>query len=185
MFTITAAEFIAEDTANILVSRYIPLGGSPSIRFFDYGQQVCAQLVTAVYKLLGIRKLTTSAFSGNGCVERVNHTMAEMLGMVCTEYEDEWNVHLPYVKYAFNNSVSAATGLVTEVYYRTFLSPFLITHSVVLIKASDCYQLTYCDIACNGQNLFSNLGKTSTRRLLLVLTSVTPLFPISSSTAIN
>ena len=48
--------------------------------------------------------------SGNGGVERVNHTMAQVLAMVCNEHQNDWDVHLPHVKYAYNNSVSAATG---------------------------------------------------------------------------
>ena len=113
MFAVTTAEFTAEGTANILVNRFIPLWGCPSTLLSDNGPQFCAQLATAVYKLLGIHKLTTSAYhpSGNGGVERVNHTMAQMLAMVCNEHQNNWDVHLPHVEYAYNNSVSAATGL--------------------------------------------------------------------------
>ena len=84
MFAVTAAEFTAEGNANILVNRFIPLWGCPSTLLSDNGLQFCAQLATAVYKLLGIHKLTTSAYhpSGNGGVERVNHTVAQMLAMV-------------------------------------------------------------------------------------------------------
>ena len=79
MFAVTTAEFTAEGTANILVNRFIPLWGCPSTLLSDNGPQFCARLATAVYKLLGIHKLTTSAYhpSGNGGVERVNHTMAQ------------------------------------------------------------------------------------------------------------
>ena len=79
MFAVTTAEFTAEGTANIMVNRFIPLWGCPSTLLSDNGPQFCARLATAVYKLLGIHKLTTSAYhpSGNGGVERVNHTMAQ------------------------------------------------------------------------------------------------------------
>ena len=113
MFAVTTAEFTAEGTANILVDRFIPLWGCPSTLLSDNGPQFCARLATAVYKLLGIHKLTTSTYhpSGNGGVERVNHTMAQMLAMVCNEHQNDWDYHLPHVEYAYNNSVSAATGL--------------------------------------------------------------------------
>ena len=41
-------------------------------------------------KLLGVRKIATSAYhpNGNGDVERVNHTMAQMLAMVVNERRD-------------------------------------------------------------------------------------------------
>ena len=79
----------------------------------DNRPQFCAQLATAVNQLLGIPKLTTSAYhpGSNGSVERVTHTMARMLAMVCNEHQNDWDVHLPHVEYAYNNSVSAATGL--------------------------------------------------------------------------
>ena len=86
MFAVTAAEVTAEGTANIFVNRFISLRRCPSTLLSDNGLQFCAQLATAVYKLLSVHKLTTSAYhpSGNGGVERVNHTLAEMLAMVLT-----------------------------------------------------------------------------------------------------
>ena len=66
-----------------------------------------------MHKLLGVRKILTSAYHANGnCgVERVNHTMVQMLAMVVNERQDNWDAHLPHVEFACNNSVSAATGL--------------------------------------------------------------------------
>ena len=65
MFAVTAAEFTAEGTANILVNRFIPLWGFPSTPLSDNGLQFCAQLATAFYKLMGIHSsqqaLTTQA----------------------------------------------------------------------------------------------------------------------------
>ena len=49
MFAVTAAEFAAEGTANILVNRYIPLWGCSSTLLSDNGPQFCTQLATAVY----------------------------------------------------------------------------------------------------------------------------------------
>ena len=43
--------------------------------------------------------------------------MAQMLAMACNEHQNDRDVHLPHVEYAYNNSVSAATGL-TEVAIR-------------------------------------------------------------------
>ena len=65
-FAVTTAAFTAESTANILVNRFIPLWGCPSILLSDKGPQFCARLATAVYKLLGIHKLTTSAYPPSG-----------------------------------------------------------------------------------------------------------------------
>ena len=78
MFPVTAAEFTAEGTANISMNSFIHFWGCPSPLLSDSGTHYCAQLATAVYKLLGVHKLMTSAYhpSDDGRIERVNHTMA-------------------------------------------------------------------------------------------------------------
>ena len=57
-------------------------------------------------------KIASRAYhpKGNGGVERVNDTMAQMLAMTCNERQDGWDIHLPHVDFAYNNPVSAATG---------------------------------------------------------------------------
>ena len=49
--------------------------------------------------------------NGNGGVERVNYTTVQMLAMVINELLNSWDEQLPHVELAYNNSVSAATGL--------------------------------------------------------------------------
>ena len=127
MFPVTAAEFTAEGTANILVNQYIPLSGCPRTILSDNGLQLCSKLSQDVYQLLGVHKLATSSYHPN-CyrgVERVNHTMAKMLAMVVNERQDHWDLHLPHVELAYNNSVSAATGLkLNEVHMGAPTAPF-------------------------------------------------------------
>ena len=87
MFAVTAAEFTAEGTANILVNEYIPLWERPRTILSDSGLQFCSKLLQAVYQMLGVHKLATSSYhpNCNGGVERVNQTMAQMLAMVVNE----------------------------------------------------------------------------------------------------
>ena len=123
MFAVTAAEFTAEGTANILVNCLLSLWGCPSTLLLDNGLQFCAQLATAVYKRMGIHKLTTSAYhpNRNGGLERVSHTVVQMLATVCDEHQNDWDANLPHVKYAYIYSVSAATGLAPNVVHIGFL----------------------------------------------------------------
>ena len=60
-----------------------------------------------------MRKLATSFYhpNGNGGFERVNHNMAEMLALVVNEQQDDWDLRLLHVEFAYNNSVVAAMGL--------------------------------------------------------------------------
>ena len=92
MFAVTAAEFTAEGTANTLVNQCSPLWGCPRTILSDNGLQLCSKLLQAVYHLLGVRKRATSSYhpNGNGGVDRVNHTMAQMLAMVVNERQDCW-----------------------------------------------------------------------------------------------
>ena len=56
MFAVTAAEFTAEGTANILINRYISLWGCPRSILWDSGLQCCSELSYVVCELLGVRK---------------------------------------------------------------------------------------------------------------------------------
>ena len=106
---------------------------------------------------MGIYKLTTSAYhpSGNGGVGRVNHTMAQMLAMVCNEHQNDWDAHLPHVEYACNNSVSAATGLATnEVHTGRLPRPALTVFDRSYgggHESLDRDHLAYCDLARERQ----------------------------------
>ena len=125
MYDVSAAEFTAEGTADILVNKSIPLWGCPVSRFPDNGLQFCSKLSHAIYKLHGVRKITSFYHrNGNGGVERVNHTMAQML---VNERQDNWDAHLPHVEFAYNNSVSAATRLAHNEMHMNHLSRLPIT----------------------------------------------------------
>ena len=113
MYVTTEAEFTASGTADILVDRYIPLWGCPVSLLSDNVLKLCSKLTRALYERLGIIKIATSSYHPctNGGVERVYHTMALMLAMVGDEEQKKWDLQLPHVESACNNSVSDATGL--------------------------------------------------------------------------
>ena len=95
MYAVTDAEFTAEGTAHILVNKYIPLWGCPLRILSDNGRQFSSQLAVAIVALLKVRRVTTTAYhpSGNGGIERVNHTMAQMLSMVVNERQDDCGIY--------------------------------------------------------------------------------------------
>ena len=66
-----------------------------------------------MYDILGSKKQLTSSFhpQTNGCVERLNHTVCQMLSHVVSSKQDDWDEYLLQVVYAHNNHISKATGL--------------------------------------------------------------------------
>ena len=113
-YAVSASEFATEDTADILVNHSVPLWVCAVSILPDDGLPFWSKLSLTVNKLLGMRKLATSADhpNGNGDVESINHTMAQIMVMIFIERQNDWDVHLPHVEFTYNNSVSAATGLV-------------------------------------------------------------------------
>ena len=163
MFPDTAAEFTAEGTANILVNQYIPLWGCPRTVLSDNGLQLCIKLSHAVYQLLGWRKLATSPYHLNcsGGVERVNHTMIQMLAMIVNEREDEWDLHLPHVEFDYNNSISAATGLTPNEVHTARLPRLRLTifdrTGVVGHQSLARDNLVYCELATDRQKRVNDI----------------------------
>jgi hypothetical protein len=157
MYAVTDAEFTAEGTADVLVNKYIPVSGCPISILSDNGLQFCSKLSVAILKLLRVRKIATSAYhpSGNGGVERVNHTMAQMLAMVVNERQDDWDIHLPHVEFAYNNSVSAATGLAPNEVHMARLPRFPLTvFDNIYARGHQSLardQLEYCNLAAERQ----------------------------------
>lgn len=157
VYAVTTAILTAEGTADIFVNRYIALWGCPLTLLSDNGTQFCSKLAQACYKLVGVRKVATSSYHpiGNGGVEGVNHTMAQRHGVVVNELRDDWDIHLPHVEFAYNNSVSAATGLAPNEVHMSHLprlSMTVVEHQLARGHQSlDRDELEYCNLAADLQ----------------------------------
>ncbi|PAA61768.1 hypothetical protein BOX15_Mlig029272g4 [Macrostomum lignano] len=110
----------AERVADVLVHQVALRHGVPDTIHSDQGRQFESQLFQSLCEQLGMRKTRTSPFhpSGNGLVERGNRTLGNMLATVVAESQDDWDVQLPFVTWAFNSSAHCTTGL----------SPFQVLH---------------------------------------------------------
>ena len=144
----------------LFTENFNPLRGCASILLFDNGRQFCARLATAVYNLLGIDKLTMSAYhSSGGGVERVNHTMAQILAIVCNEHQN-------------TPPFSAAMDLApNEVHIgrppRPPPSPSLIDRTVMLIRTSTATNSPIATSLASVNNWSTNLCENSTYSPLL------------------
>ena len=183
MHPTTAAEFTAAGVAHVLVDKYIPTWGCPRKLLSDNGKQFCSELTREVCRLLGVKKLATSSFHAmcNGGTERVNHTLAQMLSSVVNDQQNDWDVHLPHIEFAYNNSVSAATGLAPNEIHIGHLPRFpiaILEHSTLAGNQSlDRDQLAYCDLVKDRQRrayqlvrehdaiMFSRLARSNAKLL--------------------
>ena len=140
-----------------MYKRQIPIRGCPRSILSDNGLQFSSKLSQPVCKLLGVRKIAISSYlpNGNGGVERVNHTMAQMLAMVVNELQNNWDVQLPQVEFAYNNSVSAAAGLAPNEVHMGRLSrlPLTIFERTGVFGHQSLVRdhLAYCDLATDRQ----------------------------------
>ena len=91
----------------------------------------------------------------------MNHTMAQMLAMVVNERQDDWDLQLPHVEFAYNNSASAVTGLAPNEVHMGRLPPLPLTVSertgVKRHQSLARVHLTYCDLATDRQQRANDL----------------------------
>lgn len=112
-YALTAAEKTAQGCATKLADDYCTRWGCPTFLLSDRGSEFTAAVAKDVYRLLGSKKRYTSSFhpQTNGCVERLNHTVCQMLSHVISAQQTDWDDHLLACVYAHNNHISRATGL--------------------------------------------------------------------------
>ena len=157
MVAVTTAKFTAEGTANMFISWYISRCRCPRSILLDNGLQFCSKIWHIEYELLGVQKIATSSYhpSGNGGVERVNHTMAQTLAMVVNERQDYWDAQLPHVEFAYNNSASVVTGLAPNEVHTGRLPRLRFTifdrSGVAGHQSLARDHLAYCDLASKRQ----------------------------------
>ncbi|KZR95539.1 Uncharacterized protein APZ42_010697, partial [Daphnia magna] len=65
-----------------------------------------------VLQALETNHRTTTAYrpQANGLVERLNHTLADMLSMYVSSDHKNWDESLPFVTFAYNTSRHESTG---------------------------------------------------------------------------
>ncbi|GFW34083.1 hypothetical protein TNCV_287671 [Trichonephila clavipes] len=87
--------------------------GFPKIICTDQGTNFAAQLTQAFQDMLGAspRFSTPGHPESMGAVERWNRTLKDMLNKNIQEYGNEWDVHLPYLLFAYREIPHTLTGV--------------------------------------------------------------------------
>ena len=93
----------AQRIACLLAEEVVTFCGVPDGVLSDRGTNLLSHLVQDVCRLLGIKKLNTTAHHPqcDGMVERLNSTLKPMLCKHAPQFGTQWNTYLPGVLWAY------------------------------------------------------------------------------------
>lgn len=96
----------------ILVDEIIPFYGVPESLLSDRGANLLSHLMLDVCRLLGIKKLNTTAYHPqcDGMVERFNRTLKTILRKHAARFGNQWDQFLSGVLWAYRNTPHESTG---------------------------------------------------------------------------
>ena len=98
--------------ARLLVDEIFCRHGAPRTLLSDRGSNFLSSLVSEVCKLLNTKKVNTTAYhpQTNGLVERFNNTLAEAISSFVSSNQQDWDVYIPAIQFAYRTSPSVTTG---------------------------------------------------------------------------
>ena len=101
----------AETIAQLLIEKIVCRHGVPAKLLSDRGANFLSELLEEIYRLLGTKKVNTSAYhpQTDGLVERFNRTLTEMLSKTVDASGRDWDRRLPYVLFAYRASIQEST----------------------------------------------------------------------------
>src|SRR6202161_1858165 len=85
--------------------------GLPKKVVSDRGLQFVAEFTKELYRLLGVKLATTTAYhpQGAGQTEQVNQELEQFLRLFINQKQDDWDNLLPYAEFQYNNHIHSAT----------------------------------------------------------------------------
>jgi hypothetical protein len=101
----------ANTVAQILLKEIVLRHGIPKRILSDRGKVFIGQVLTYVYNLLGIEKLTTTSYhpQTDGLTEKLNGTLIGIITKYVSSNHKDWDVYLPYAVFAYRTAVQTST----------------------------------------------------------------------------
>ncbi|GMF45018.1 unnamed protein product [Phytophthora fragariaefolia] len=96
----------------VMINGVVARHGVPSRLLSDNGTNFPSEVAKSFYQTLGIKKLFGAAYhpQTQGLVERFNGTLIGMLRMHVSEAQDDWDLYLPRVLFAYRTAYHEALG---------------------------------------------------------------------------
>ncbi|KAG8236845.1 hypothetical protein J437_LFUL017195 [Ladona fulva] len=100
-----------ETIARAFVEKIVLRHGAPHQLLTDRGENFTSTLMREVCKLLGVKKLQTTAYhpAGNGLVERSHRTLMDVLSHFVDTKQRDWDDWLPFAMSAYRSTPHTAT----------------------------------------------------------------------------
>ena len=101
----------ATTVATIFVDHWVIPYGIPNYVLTDNGPQFVAKFFASVCLALGVKHVTTTAYHPrtNGQTERFNRTIVTRLRHYVGEHQDDWDLYVQLLTYAYNAQVHRST----------------------------------------------------------------------------
>jgi transposase InsO family protein len=101
----------AATVARMFVNEFVARFGAPDSLHTDQGRNFDSTLLKEVCRLLGVENIRTTPYhpQSDGLVERFNRTLLNMLSIIATEKENDWDLQLPTAMFAYRTSVHETT----------------------------------------------------------------------------
>lgn len=102
----------AKTTAKILFDNFMLHYGVPARIHSDQGRSFDCKVIHELCILLGVEKTRTTPYhpQGNGCTERFNRTLLNMLGTLPEDKRSKWPDHISRIVHAYNCTKHESTG---------------------------------------------------------------------------
>jgi len=141
------------DLAHLFVLHVFSKYSVPSYVISDRGSEFVSNFFRSLGTALDMRLHFTSGYhsEGDGQTKCTNQTLEQYLCIYCNYQQDNWSKLLPFVEFAYNNALSATTG-VSPFFANKGYHPNITVHSEHNIASFQA-----CDFAINFDELQSTL----------------------------
>ena len=111
-YVATTTDVDAVKLADLFISQVVRLHGIPESIVSDRDSRFTSSFWKSLWDQLGTKLHMSTAFhpQSDGQTERANRTLEEGLRAYVSINHDDWDIHLPILEFAVNNSPSASTG---------------------------------------------------------------------------
>src|SRR5882672_3885073 len=104
---------MSQQLAQLFILHIFSKHGVPSHVTSNHSTEFVSHFFRSLGKALNMKLHFTSGYhpKGNGQTKRTNETLEQYLRVYCNYQKDNWSKLLPLAEFAYNNTLSATTGI--------------------------------------------------------------------------